>query len=360
MKTILCPKCFSKHDISQLAYGCANSDCEREAIPTTVEERQPANCSACGKAMTMRFCPDCGFQLVIGKDSAESLPISIVGTQGSGKSHYLSVLINEIRQTIGKAYHCSLYPLGGDDTIQQYETHYYNPLYLGKETIPSTIQDSIRPMMYSLVFNEDRSGKTCNLTFYDAAGENFRNERVMADYNRSVYNSRGILFLIDPTQLPAIREDFESRNLPISGEDFSSQLARTIQLIRQGKSQQNLKEKIEIPIAVCITKMDLLRDKLDPSSFLRYASRHLQQDAFDLVDYNACNMEMQSLIQHWGGADLINQIRSQFSKAAFFGISSLGSAPDAEGQIQHIAPFRVSDPFLWLLAQNQMIRTGWF
>lgn len=358
MKTILCPKCFTKSPVADLPYGCANSDCSREAVPTTVEGRD-TQCSACQQPMTMRFCPDCGFQLSVGKDSAESLPLSIVGTQGSGKSHYLSVLINEIRHSVGKAYNCSLYPLGGDDTILQYEKYYYDPLFLEKETLQSTVQDMIRPLMYSLVFNEEASGKTCNLTFYDACGENFSNERIMANYNRSVFNSRGILFLVDPSQLPGLREEFQQRGLPVSEEDFSAQLGRTIQLIRQGRGLDNLNNKIDIPIAICVTKMDLVRQRLDASSFLRYPSRHLQQDAYELVDHNACHMEMEALLNNWQANELINQVKSQFEHTAFFGISALGNAPATDGTVSHVTPFRVSDPFLWLLAKNEIIRTVW-
>lgn len=359
MNTILCPKCFTKHEVTSLAYGCANSDCDREGVPTTVDDPKNTNCSSCQEPMTLRFCPDCGFALAVGKDTAANLPISIIGTQGAGKSHYLSVLISEIRQRVGKVYNCSLHPLGGDDTISQYETHYYKPLYVEKQTLDSTVQDIVRPMMYSLVFDNDQSGKTCNLTFYDACGENFSNERIMANYNRSVYNSRGILFLVDPTQIPLIREDFIGRGLPVAEEEFSAQLARTIQLIRQGLGKENLKEKIDIPIAVCVTKMDLIPDRLDPSSFLRYPSRHLEADSYDLVDHTACRMEMEALLEAWGASELINQVKSQFEDISFFGVSALGRAPSPDNEVPHITPFRVSDPFLWLLAKNDIIRTEW-
>lgn len=355
MKSIVCPKCFSRHDVDDLAYGCPNSSCPREAVPTAVPSGG-LGCKECGTHMTLRFCPDCGFQLTVSEDAAANLPISIVGSEGCGKSHYLSVLINEIRQNMGKTYHCSLYPLGGDDTILQYENNYYNPLYVDGQCIPSTDQDAVTPLIYSLVFSKEQSGQVCNLTFYDACGANFRSERVMADYNRSVYNSRGILLLIDPSQLPGLREKFESSGRRVCTEDFSSLVARTIQLIRQGSNQQNLKKKISIPIAICLTKIDSLRSQLDPASFLRFPSRHLQQDSFDIVDFSCVSQEVQSLIESWGGTDLINQVKSQFETVGFFGVSSLGNPPNSEDRIDHIAPYRVCDPFLWLLSKNKIIR----
>lgn len=355
MKTITCPKCFSVHSIEQLAYGCANSNCPREYVPTTVAGKENPTCEACGRTMTLRFCPDCGFLLDTSAKGAENLPISMVGSQHSGKSNYLSVLINEVRQSMGKVYDCSLYPIGGDDTILQYRKYYYNPLYEKNRCIESTVQEEINPMIYSLIFNKESTGKLCNLTFYDACGEHFSNERRMADYTRSIYNSRGILFFVDPSQIPLLREKMLHDGKEVSEEDFDALLSRTIKLIREGLGMTSLNTKIDIPIAICVTKLDTFKNQLDSSSYFNYSSRQMNYDAFDLIDYECTNLETQAILESWGGLELINQVKSQFSHSGFFMFSSLGTQPDKDNHIKHIVPYRVCDPFLWLLAKNKII-----
>jgi hypothetical protein len=225
--------------------------------------------------------------------------------------------------------------------------------------IESTNQDDVMPLVYSLVFSEqNKHGKTCNLTFYDACGANFLSERMMANYNRSIYNSAGILFLVDPAQLPGLRERYREINKRICKEDANAVLSRTIRLIRDGSNQKNLKRKINIPIAVCLTKADTFRPLLDPASFLRYPSRHLKNPAFDMMDFNCCDLETRSLIETWGGNDLIQQVTSQFSNCGFFSFAALGSAPSSSNRISHISPHRVCDPLLWVLRQNRMIRAN--
>ncbi|MCL2068382.1 MAG: hypothetical protein FWH00_00630 [Oscillospiraceae bacterium] len=362
MKSIICPKCFSKHESAKSALGCAKPGCPRERIPTTVElsdSKQQANCASCGSVMKLRYCPDCGYLIQSEDENVDVLPISIIGGEGCGKSNYLSVLIDQIRHSMGKAYDCSLYPLGGDETIDQYERKYYKPLFVEGRCIDSTDQEDILPLVYSLVFSDTtRHGKTCNLTFYDACGANFQSERLMANYNRSIYNSCGVLFLIDPAQLPGLREHYRGISGRSCKEDASIVLSRTIRLIREGSGQKNIKKKISTPIAVCLTKADTFRPLLDAGSFLRYPSRHLKSPAFDMMDYNCCNLETRSLLEAWGGGDLIQQVTSQFSNCGFFSFAALGNAPDSRNQISHISPHRVCDPFLWIMRQNKAIKSN--
>lgn len=352
---VICPRCFSSLDKSTLAWGCANPDCPREGIPTTSTEKHPI-CTECNTAMSLRFCPTCGFAINNSGDFSQTIPISIVGSESAGKSNYMTVLINEIRGSLGNVYNCSLFPTGGDDTIVHYENLYYKPLYEQGKCLTSTNQEDVRPLIYSLVFDDKKVGQTCNITFYDSCGSNFRNERVMEDYNRSIFNSRGIILLLDPTQIPGLREEYINSGKKVLPDDFSSILSRTIKVIREGNQQKDLKSKIDIPIAICISKLDLIKEKLDPGSYLNYPSRHLNQPIYDSIDHNCCSQEVRSVIENWAGSDFINQVSSQFSNYAFFGFSSLGSQPDEANEIDRVLPLRVCDPFLWILSQNKIIR----
>lgn len=357
---IICPKCFARYPEQQRLLVCRESTCKNMGVPVAqspahMEDGQPF-CMSCGREITIRVCPICGFEFSGTNLHAEMLGISMVGAEGSGKSHFLSVVVNSIKKEMARVYGCSLYPLGGDNTVEQYYRQYYAPLFEQGRCVSSTAQEDVEPLIYALVFPKDGSnGKTSNLTFYDACGANFRSVREMEKGNRSIYNSRGILFLIDPTQFEAIRDRRKAQGHTVCEVDPSTLLSRIITLIRSSGGQSDLHQKITIPIAVCLTKLDIVRPWMDAGSFIGAQSRHLRHAGFDSIDFNCCNLEIISMIQSWAGSDLVNQVTSQFATWGFFAFSALGEEPAADGKIAHIRPHRVMDPLLWILQQNQII-----
>jgi hypothetical protein len=354
MKTAMCPKCFTVSGDEQFVYACPREGCKSHSKPLGAAEAvrdrngQPA-CPCCGEPYPHPLCPECGFPILDSDADSLSLSISLVGSQGSGKSHYLSVLIDELKNSVSPAYSCSLFPLGGDDTLSLYEKQYYRRLFVDNQCLASTAQDEVSPLIYSLVFQNETRSKSVNLMFYDSCGANFETITAMANHNRSVYHAGGILFMIDPTQVPAVAEWQASRGGRICDSDAGALLTRIVHLVRTGSGQKNLGKKLDIPIAVCLTKLDTLRPMLDAASFLRAPSRHLREGSFDSDDFEACSLEAQSLIEFWGGGELVRQVNTQFANVGFFGVSSLGGEPSESGGVHHIAPHRVTDPLLWLL-----------
>lgn len=360
MKSALCPKCFAETTEEKWIYSCKRDNCKAKGNPVlsaqAVRGRGDAPaCPECGEAYASPLCPLCGFSVYEEESGSGSLSVSIVGSEGSGKSHYLSVLIDEMKNRVAEAYGCALFPLGGDDTITHYESEYYRPLFEHGHTIAPTEQDEINPLIYSLVFQKERPMKAFGLTLYDSCGANFESITSMSNSSRSLYHSGGIIFLIEPTQLPTVKEWISSKGGKVCDADAASLFTRMIQLIRTGNGQKNMRQKIDVPVAICVSKLDVARHLLDASSFLLASPRHLKSDRFDTLDFDACNLEAQSLIEAWGGGEIIRQAASQLSDYAFFGFSSLGEAPAATGGVPRIAPHRVTDPLLWLLWKSKVI-----
>lgn len=357
---IVCPKCFVRYPEEERLLVCQNSLCgsSGERIPETsavMENGQPL-CPDCGREITMRLCPRCGFEFSGHSPGAEMLGISMVGAERCGKSHFLTVLVNCLKKEMAKSYGCALYPLGGDSTIEQYNKKYFQPLFVDGRVVASTAQEDVEPLIYALVFPEgNQKGKTANLTFYDACGANFDSVRTMEESNRNIYNSQGILFMIDPTQFTMIRDRRRARGKPVCEVDPVTLLSRTIHLIRCGGGQSDIRQKITIPIAVCLTKLDIVRPWLDVSSFVGNTSLHLRKPGFDLPDFASSSLEVMSLIESWAGKELLNQVTSQFATYGFFGFSSLGEEPTPDGRVQRIQPHRAMDPLLWLLYKNNII-----
>ena len=64
---------------------------------------------------------------------------------------------------------------------------------------------------------------------------------------------------------------------------------------------------------------------------------------------------MQRLVDSWLGQELYQQVSTNFKTFGFFGLSALGSNPDMNNVIPKFRPFRVTDPFLWILAKKNII-----
>jgi len=67
---------------------------------------------------------------------------------------------------------------------------------------------------------------------------------------------------------------------------------------------------------------------------------------------------MGEYVQRWS-EPAYRIIRQKFSRFAFFGVSATGCASDGDtGRYRFVAPWRVEDPVLWLLAELGVIRRG--
>lgn len=179
-------------------------------------------------------------------------------------------------------------------------------------------------------------------------------EDTMATENKYIYNSSGIIFLMDPLQIPDVRLNLNPKTpLPNENTEAEDMLARTANLIRKAN---NLKPDglIDIPVAVAFSKIDALDSILDPSTCLNYPSKHT--NFFDTEDFQDVNSEMESLVKEWSGDSLIQQLKHNFKEHAFFGLTSLGCNPHGSQKISKLRPRRVEDPFLWLLWNHKLVK----
>ena len=127
-------------------------------------------------------------------------------------------------------------------------------------------------------------------------------------------------------------------------------------LIRKAR---NLKQdkKIDIPLAIAFSKIDAVTSMLDASSPLRFPSHHEQSQAFDLTDFKNVQSEIEVLIKDWSETGMTRTLQANYSSFGYFGVSSLGYNPDTDMKIKNLNPYRVADPFLWLLAEHKIINT---
>ena len=366
MSKFLCPRCFEEQNLNNVEYVCSNVS-QRNGCQHAVDRipQHPANpkkpvCEECGRPLVTKICPSCGGELPSNIGTVKSYPIAIIGAKETGKSNYVAVLINQLKNEIGRAFNCSLLA-SGDKTLNRYRTEFYDPLYRHSTCVRGSDAGTVDPLIYSLIFQrkggflKKDTNEAVSLTFFDTAGENLNSQDSMQTFNSYLYHSSGIILLLDPLQLPAVRNELEGKiRLPEENTDVNEILTRVIEIIHTGTGT-DFNKKIDIPLAIAFTKIDAVDELLDPASCLKNDSSHIRKGVFDKLDFSDTNDEMQSLVESWLGYELYQNVSTHFSTFAFLGLSALGSNPDMDNKIPKFRPFRVADPFLWILAQQKII-----
>jgi hypothetical protein len=320
-------------------------------------------CPDCKTTTRMRICPSCHSELPHTVGEYSDLIFSVIGAKESGKSHYIAVLLKMLKNEIGAKFHCNLLALN-DDTIDRYREDFFNPVFRRGEVIQATrsarADFSIRiPLIYTLsfmrkgLFKKDRIRDVVTMVFFDTAGEDLDDKSVILTENKSIFNSSGIIFLLDPLQLPRIRAKLKG-GVALPGENTEAEdlLERTAGLIREAKGLKS-NQKIDIPIAVAFSKIDALDGVLDQASCLRFPSRH--NGVFDVDEFEDVNSEMEARVIEWSGEAITNQLRANFNNYAFFGLTALGCNPHGSDKIAKLRPRRVEDPILWLLWKHGLV-----
>lgn len=368
MPKFVCPRCFEVQNTRDIKYICTNTNpninCKRAQSAKAFRPKtflKAKKCDECGHILTKKVCPKCLFELPFGIEKTKNYPIAIIGAKECGKSNYVAVLINQLKNSIGRAFDCSVMACG-DGTLNRYQKQFYDPIFKHKICVGATDSGEVEPLIYTLLFKKNRKlflkkqNKAVSLTFFDTAGENLNSMSSMQMHNGYLSFASGIILLLDPLQLPFVRDKLDDKiRLPEENTDANTILSRVVEIIRTQRGLTDASKKIDIPIAISFTKIDAVETLLDPTSSLKDDSTHIKNGYFDMLDFNNSNEEMQSLVEKWMGIELIQNISMQFSNFAFFGLSALGSNPDSENKIPRFRPFRVADPFLWLLAQKKII-----
>jgi len=321
-------------------------------------------CPACGQASRRRLCPHCHMDLPQTTGQFRRLIFAVIGAKEAGKSHYLAILIEQIRKVVGPALGVLLEPLN-DQTIRRYREEFYEPVFRRGTVIHGTVSALVdrrvqMPLVYTLtlegkgLFGRRRIRGVVTLVFFDTAGEDLDDEDTMATVNKYIYRSDGIILLLDPLQLPKVRDRLAATTpLPARIGEAADIVSRTTRLILAGR-QLPPGAMIPTPLAVAFSKLDAVEPLIDPQLQLNAGADHHR--GFDSADFQAVNAEMQALLAEWEGEVIPQQVRARYRSFGFFGLTALGCNPHGDQRIPRILPRRVEDPFLWLLHHHRLIK----
>jgi hypothetical protein len=310
-----------------------------------VKPGRPVRCD-CGHP-TRPVCPVCKANLPQRFTEAPSRTMGLIGTKASGKTHFIAVVLHELEHRIAPRFSGSLMALD-DATRDRIDVDLHRRLYANRLVLEST--QSARGSAQTrepLITRLSVGDRPSNLVFFDAAGEDLNSLDVLEREGRYITQSDGLILLVDPLQIPAVRDELEgSVDLPDVTADVYTMLGRLAGMLREARAIP-AKKPIEIPLAIAISKIDALRGLLDDHHPVFELPAH--DGRFDDGIARKISEHLRADAMGWIGERLDGFLKQEFPRHAFFGLSALGDSP-VSGRLRNgVSPLRVEDPVLWML-----------
>lgn len=317
-----------------------------------------------------RLCPDCHNELPATAGKAPIHIVSVIGTTKSGKSVYLTTLINQLIRHTASNMGASIIPVS-QKIKDLYQKKYYSNLYVKGEMLEATKTQMQPPLIYHLNFNNDPNKQDVTLCFFDVAGEAVTNGELLDIQSSNIRHSDSLMFLVDPTNLDSIkqrislgaRKEFETINLEDDPSSVVTALFEDFISFEEGG-------KTKKPTAVVLTKSDLLHSLTD--EFEEYVQKNsnmfqnfVHKKQFNTNVFQNVNGEVKQFISQVD-PQLLQQLNSYFDNIGFFAVSALGSEPLNENENGKLISkvngivnsYRVDEPLLWLLYKQEFINGG--
>ncbi|HTJ67633.1 MAG TPA: hypothetical protein VL551_08910 [Actinospica sp.] len=383
-RPLTCPYCYERFPVRAISFRCngrmsrtgnqcalrvdpvreARMDDRRQLGPVFAADgrKKTAQCPGCAGETRYRVCPVCHSKLPTDFGLVNDLLIAMVGSKESGKTVYMTVLVHEIMHRMGAQLDAAIMA-ADDDTSSRYSSAYEKLLYTDRQMPASTDSaevsgNRVAPLVFRFSMNRPRllgsAPMHTVLSFFDAAGEDLNSQDSVDLNGRYLGNADGIIVLLDPLQLSGARRDATPGSpLPGSGPGHDTPenvLVRITDLLR-ASPRVSSRRSIDTPLAVVFPKIDTLAHTIGAGSPLMAAQPGGSR--FDVGDSLDVHVEMMRLLKQWSAEQIDQIVAKNYSRHRFFGVSALGGNPtsDMRAPVDGIRPYRVTDPFLWLLSE---------
>lgn len=315
--------------------------------------------------LATRQCPNpvCNKPLFENIEMCDNINIAIIGDASSGKTHFIAVLIEQLKRGIlmqngngnVRLMHLNRY------TSETYRTVYHEPILRDRTVVAATARGRYdangrpiraEPLVYQLSIHdgETNTNNTINLLLYDIAGENFVDNTLLVLFGEHVLRADGIIYFADPMDMPGIQQQLPTHiQTAVTGRKAEEALS-TVMFRMEQYNRIPTGGMIDIPTAITISKSDLLQYVIPPHERSNYWLMY--KPAYDgkanRADIERVDQEVRFLLQQQGEYPLL-QVSKRFEQARFFAISATGHAPDGNNRYSRIEPHRCLDPLIWLL-----------
>lgn len=365
MSTVKCPYCWTAHRPRELHRRCGER-CGQNAGTFPENQLKNGRCPHGELPQARRACPSCERDLLREYIESGGRNIAVIGSADSGKSTWVGVLVHQfMRGEVSERFEGMSLELLGEASRLRYQRDFENPLFHEHRTLPQTASarvGAVEPLMFSLRFRKPARmlGQTrvhpVVTVFYDTAGEDVARATAMDLLVSYLDAAEGIILLLDPMQMPKMRERVGTDGRRTGYTEQLHVVNRLGELLRE-RSKQRVDRKLRSPLAIALTKVDLLRDTFDAGSPLNRPSRHLGH--YDENDGLDVHEEVRAWLGKWYDPALDRSVANAFQEYRYFGFSALGSPPLDGNRLSPsgVHPYRLEDPMLWLLARFGVIRT---
>lgn len=309
-----------------------------------------------GGHTSRRVCPECFNPLPRNYGKYPVKFISVIGITRSGKTVYLSSLLDNMYEYADKI---GMSPINNDSVnffIEQNKIQ--KDTVLPQGTLPERMS---QPLCYHL--NYFHQGKqileTSTFVIYDIAGENCLDAGSVENFGQFILHSDGIIILQDPKQFQRIYGEAHT---------MAESVLRTIKDLFVGADHY-----CSTPIALCISKCDRLIDDDMFSKELVDMLREPVKSAenfkgFCATDYNKIS---KAIDDFYRGKDKQTRtaLKTSFDCYNYFAVSALNCRLVESGETSDVSqekilmpaetphPMRIEEPLFWLFKQFGFINS---
>jgi Double-GTPase 2 len=383
---LACPYCYETFREWDIEFQCSGRPgpggerCELEPDPIRasrfadtgdqlhtfrdVRHRYRSTCRISGAQTTTRVCPRCHTVLPVHFGRMNNQLIALVGARDTGKTVFMTVFMHEFWYRLGERLGASI-PGADDETRISFQRDYEERLYEGHSLPDPTLpvgaerQGYRPPMVFRFTRRlqsrfRSRTRQTL-LSFFDTAGEDLVTKASTELNGRYLEAAGAIILILDPLQTKGGRRRADREALhqaPRPEDDPFSVLQRITEMLQAGHRNR----KVSKPLAVVFTKLDALWHEFPGGSALQRPEP--KEDGFPELDSLAVHHHVQALLDDWDGRQIDQYLQHNYRCYRYFGVSALGAIPTADRRVTEvIAPYRVGDPIVWLLARAHMVPT---
>lgn len=316
--------------------------------------------------MARRSCPSCR-RMLPEHETDKVLNIAVVGDTSSGKTHFIAVLIDQLKRGLMMQMGTSSMRLISlsQDTDRKYHDDYYVPILQNKDArLPGTARGTFSasgapitndPLVYQLLLHDNQSNSTqsVNLLLYDISGEEIADSTLIVQFGEHILRADAIIYLADPVTIEKVREKLPSHLRP-SQASISTRSPHEVlaNIMYRFEQYQRIKPgaAIELPTAIMLSKSDLLKYTIPAIQHRNYLI--FQPKVYDgkahPQEFARIHQEVESCLRFCEERAIL-QICSRFTNVNFFAVSATGGPPDGNGKYIHLEPLRCLDPFVWVL-----------
>jgi hypothetical protein len=353
--TIECGRCHER--ATRPVYRCGNPACSAEhrmLVPgrfgvlwrtCRCQQRLPTLLML-GKYRLPAQCANCGLALPLKGLTAPTFHVPVIAGPRAGKSVYMHVAIHRLMlldKETGSGFEFA------DPTARE---AFQKNTELGIVDDPRNALKTrtLLPAAYNVYVGRKKSMQRRLLYLYDPQGELLEGADDLAEATFLRF-TKGVLLVIDPFSLAAVRSAVDRRTLDDAGASTSNAklvLERFAESMRERVGTRG-GPQLAVPVAVVLTKADALRGARD----VTHPYRGLGPAATD----PSARAERDKAIRAWldrvgGRGDLVKSVRNNFRAAAYFTVSYEDARqvrPHADAGNVKITNDDPAEPLRWLM-----------